>query len=82
MPKIVRENVKIPLTVIPEPEPNTRAVLVIQGDLPAFRGEGNVDFICGNKECGQILVESVGRGIWMKNLVIRCPKCKSFNEIP
>jgi len=73
-------NVQIGLSVIPEPKPNTRTVLIPKGDFPVLRGEGNLDLICG--KCGQILVESAGRGIWLKNFVIQCPKCKSFNEIP
>jgi len=71
---------QIALTVIPEPAPNTRSLLVPQGKFPVIRGEGDMDLVCG--KCGQVLVESVGKGVWLKNLVIRCPNCKSYNEVP
>jgi hypothetical protein len=74
------EHLKVPLKIIPEPEPNTRTVFLLQGLFPAFKGEGDIDKVCGN--CGLILLEGVGRGIEIRNLVIRCPKCKSYNELP
>ena len=74
------EHVKTPLKTIPEPEPNTRSVFVLHGLFPAFRGQGNLDLVCGN--CGQILVEGAGSGLTISNIVIRCPKCGAFNEIP
>lgn len=74
------EHVKKPLKIIPEPEPNTRRVFMLQGLFPAFRGQGNVDLVCG--KCGQILVEGAGSGLTISDVVIRCPKCRAFNEIP
>jgi len=74
------KDVKMPLRVIPAPPPKTRSVLVQQGKIPALRGEGNLDLTCG--KCAQVLVEDAGKGILLKNLVIRCPNCKSYNEIP
>jgi len=74
------EHIKIPLKIIPEPEPETRTVLILKGLSPAFRGQGNVDLTCGN--CGQVLVEGAGSGFTISNVVIKCPKCGYFNEIP
>lgn len=76
--------IKLPLKVIPEPEPNTRSVLT-RTNLDPFlvvkgEGAGNTDLVCGR--CSQILVVGLGTGLVISNIVIKCPKCESFNEIP
>ena len=46
---------------------------------PLFEGKGNINGNCG--KCGTPLVKN----IWnysISNIVIECPKCKSFDEIP
>jgi len=74
------EHLRVPLKIIPEPEPDTRSVLIPKGLFPVFRGQKNIDKVCGN--CGFLLLEGVGTGIEIRNIVIRCPKCKSYNELP
>lgn len=73
------EHAKIPFSVIPEPEQNTRTVFVLKGPFPVFKGKGDVDRLCG--KCGQVLVEGGSQGFEYGNLVIKCQKCGSFNEI-
>lgn len=69
---------KFSLDVIPEPEKNTRAILVINQKTPIFKGNGNDDYCCGS--CGFVLCESVFR-TQIKNLVLKCPECMAYNEI-
>lgn len=71
---------KIPLKVIPVPIAGTRTVFVIQGLFPAFKGEGETDLVCGH--CGHVLVEGIGSDVVIKNIVVKCPKCENYNEIP
>lgn len=68
---------KIPLKTIPEPKPNTRTVFIAKVS-PIIKGVGDIDLVCG--ECGEILVEGIGHG-QIKNIVIRCPKCNTYNDI-
>lgn len=70
----------IKLSVIPEPAEGTRTVFVIQGQFPAFSGKGETDLVCGH--CGQVLVEGIGADAVIKNVVVKCPKCGDYNEIP
>jgi phage FluMu protein Com len=74
-----RQHKKEILKVIPEPEPNTRAVLAPAPRVsPAIKGTGNIDLLCG--KCREILVEGIVEG-QIQNIVIRCPKCESYNEV-
>jgi len=66
--------------IIPEPRKDTRAVLMgekLTG--PFIKGNGPTTYICG--VCRNILVENVFHG-QIRNIVFKCPKCQSFNEIP
>ena len=67
--------------VIPEPEPNTRAVFVFAGPpgVPFMVGDppGNVVMDCGS--CGNVLTDGVGVE-QLQGIVIKCPKCGSFND--
>jgi phage FluMu protein Com len=70
---------KISLPVIPEPKPNTRAVLVpAPGVIPVIKGAGDLDLLCG--KCKTTLIEGIYEG-QIQNIVIRCPNCKSHNDI-
>ncbi|HTO92266.1 MAG TPA: hypothetical protein VMJ70_14140 [Candidatus Sulfotelmatobacter sp.] len=42
-------------------------------------GAGPVSYACGN--CGRILLESLFDG-QVRNIVIQCTRCGSFNETP
>jgi len=69
---------RIRMMVIPEPEPNTRSVLVYTGEgTVVMRGPGNVIMECGN--CQVPLTEGVGVA-QVQSLVLRCPNCGEFNE--
>lgn len=70
---------QIQLHVIPEPEPNTRSVLLYTGPgTVGVTGDGNVTMICGN--CGSPLLENV-KVAQFQGLVFRCNKCEAFNEV-
>ncbi len=68
----------IQLMVIPEPEPNTRSVIVYTGEgTVVMKGPGNAIMECGN--CGVPLIEGVPVAN-IRNIVFRCPSCGAFNE--
>ena len=69
---------EIKLNIIPKPREGTRTVIESKVS-PAFKGEGDVDYICRN--CGAILAEKVYRG-QIRNIVVHCPKCGQYNEFP
>jgi len=69
---------RIKLNVIPKPSEGTRTVIESKVS-PAFKGEGDSDYICGN--CGAVLAEKIRRG-QIKNIVIHCPKCGQYSEFP
>lgn len=69
---------RLRMMVIPEPEPNTRSVLIFTGEgTVVMKGSGNVIMECGN--CGVPLIDGVAVGN-IQNLVFRCPNCGEFNE--
>jgi DNA-directed RNA polymerase subunit RPC12/RpoP len=72
----------IKLKVIPEPAPKSRVI------IEAFRGEDEggksskakrVNYVCGN--CNAIVAENVIEGS-MKEQVVKCNRCNSYNEFP
>ena len=69
---------EIKLSIIPKPREGSRTVIESKV-IPAFRGEGDVDYLCG--KCGATLAEKVRRG-QIKNIVVHCPKCRQYNEFP
>ena len=70
---------RITLRIIEEPDRGSRNVLMLRkGPLPALRGPGNLTYMCGNPECGVVLVE----GVFLSDVVIGCPECGLFNEGP
>jgi hypothetical protein len=71
---------KVKLRIIPAPAEGTRTVFELQGRIPAFKGKGETDLVCGN--CGQVLVEGIGADVVIKNIVIKCPNCGNYNDIP
>jgi len=76
----VMSRAKVQLKIIPAPPEDTRTVFALQGKFPAFKGQGNTDLVCGH--CGQVLVEGIGADAIIKNIVIKCPNCGNYNEIP
>ena len=69
------------LRVIPEPAEGTRAVFVAQEGFkgPFIMGVGALDCLCGS--CGAVLLKKIEEG-QIKNLVLKCPMCGAYNEIP
>jgi hypothetical protein len=68
------------LTLIPEPKPGTRSVLVQPpgaAPFPFIIGVGNLDLLCG--QCGAVLLKSVVEG-QVSNVVFKCPTCGNFSE--
>ena len=72
---------KVVLRIIPKPKSRTRAVLEpkIGEVLPVIKGAGNMDLLCGN--CKAILVEGISQG-QIRNIVIHCPICRFYNNVP
>jgi phage FluMu protein Com len=67
------------LKIIEEPKPNSRAIFISGNKITFFTGEGNINHLCRN--CNYVLNERV----WtrsLSNIVIKCPVCDSFNEVP
>ena len=67
--------------VIPEPEALTRSVIHGTSNQipPFFTGTGNLDYSCGR--CGALLAQRVW-SLSMSDIVLHCPSCKSFNDLP
>lgn len=65
------------LKVIPEPAPNTRAVLQPSFEGPAMSGPEPVNLLCGG--CNRPLTEGVSRTT-LRNVVIKCFSCGAFND--
>ena len=69
----------------PKPERNTKTVIgggENYGERPLFVGQGPGfrRYSCGN--CKLILVDNVGENIGLVNIVLKCPGCQSYNELP
>jgi hypothetical protein len=61
------------------PPQRVTQTIIIGEVLPALRGEGDVDYLCGY--CGAVIVEAVGRG-QLQQLAFKCPRCVRFSEPP
>jgi predicted RNA-binding Zn-ribbon protein involved in translation (DUF1610 family) len=68
------------LNVIPEPDPDTRAVFekIGAGSVVLHSHETSVAHCCGN--CGSHLAEGIDISRF-SNIVIKCNHCGSFNEL-
>jgi hypothetical protein len=66
------------MTRFAPPQRVTQAIIICQV-LPALRGEGDVDYLCGF--CGAVIVEAVGRG-QLQQLAFKCPSCVRYSEPP
>ena len=69
------------LKVISKPNPDSVTLLLPKkGEtLPLIKFNGDLDLLCGN--CKEILVEGIIEEDQIKNVVIRCPTCRSYNEV-
>lgn len=70
----------IPLTVIPEPEPETRVIFQHAGPNPIVAGTdpSAPDLCCG--DCGAPLVTGIAKMVFF-NIVFLCQACGAFNEL-
>jgi hypothetical protein len=66
------------MTRFAPPQRITRTIIASEV-LPALRGGGEVDFLCGF--CGAVIVEGVDRGQLLR-LGFKCPMCTRFSELP
>ncbi|HEY1199088.1 MAG TPA: hypothetical protein VGG32_10275 [Thermoplasmata archaeon] len=70
---------KIEVATTP-PEVQGRAVLMPEYTVvPVFKGKGDRHYTCA--ECGITLIQGLGPNQHIVNVVIRCPKCKAFNDV-
>ena len=71
----------VKLKVIPKPKPQRRAVLEpkVGEVLPVIKGYGILNLLCGN--CGAVLVKGINEG-QIRNMVIHCPICRYYNDVP
>lgn len=74
---------KIQMEVIPQPEPNTAAILVLstpnmvsKTPYAVIRGSSDTDYLCGG--CRTTVAAGVDRG-QIINLVFKCLSCGSYN---
>ena len=70
--------IRIELKIIPKPKPKTRTIFISKV-LPVIKGPGKIVLVCGN--CKAILADGIQKG-QVRNIVIQCPICKFYNEIP
>jgi len=71
--------------VIPKPERNTKTIIgggENYGKRPIFVGHdtGSRRYSCGN--CNLVLIDNVGENVRLVNIVLECPDCRSYNELP
>jgi hypothetical protein len=76
---------EIKCKIVPKPERNTKTVIgggENYGKRPLFVGHGNGlrRYSCGN--CNLVLIDNVGENIRLVNIVLKCPDCQSYNELP
>jgi hypothetical protein len=71
--------------IVPKPERNTKTIIgggENYGERPLFVGQGTGfrRYSCGHSKL--ILVDNVGENIGLVNIVLKCPGCQSYNELP
>ena len=77
-PPAVGSRMAMRMTRFAPPQRVSQAIIICQV-LPALRGEGDVDYLCGF--CGAVIVEAVGRG-QLQQLAFKCPTCVRYSEPP
>lgn len=68
----------IRMTVIPEPKPNTRIVMVLDFKGPMMKGTGSLNYVCG--VCGDVMLEGIAPK-QVQNIVIKCFGCGVYNSV-
>ncbi len=80
--EIVDDHTRVIRThIIQEPKDKTRVVLCSKekDNFPLIIGKGNIDFHCGH--CDNRLLKQCWKD-FLFNIVIKCPKCDSYNDFP
>ena len=70
------------LKVVDKPAKGTRTVFIAEYSDPDFvfmSGKGSLSYACGH--CGKLLVNKIFLND-LNDVVLRCPKCERYNEIP
>lgn len=71
------------LKIIPEFLTVRRSILRADQDSTSpvvIKGSGGgIDLVCG--KCGEVLAENIQQG-QLRNLVLFCIKCQSYNDVP
>lgn len=68
---------QIKMKIIKQTEVGNRPILRPGPELDALvKGEGNIDYICGN--CGKVLYEKINKG-QVTEIVVKCPVCGELN---
>ncbi len=75
-PPAVGSRTAVRMTRFAPPQRVTQAIIICEV-LPALRGEGDVDYLCGF--CGAVIVEAVGHG-QLQQLAFKCPTCVRYSE--
>lgn len=75
-PPAAGSRMAVRMTRFAPPQRVTQAIIICQV-LPALRGEGDVDYLCGF--CGAVIVEAVGHG-QLQQLAFKCPTCVRYSE--
>ena len=76
---------EIKLNVIPNLESNTKTILeggIELGNGSYFQGQGgenSTNYVCGN--CNHVLGERLEENTQIRNIVVKCLKCQSYNEL-
>ena len=73
------EETKYHMKVIPEPANGSRSVLLSDSPGPIIEGAGPRTYQCGT--CGKTLIKRI-RTMQVVDVVFKCGKCGSFNDIP
>lgn len=64
------------LEVIPKPDPKVGVMSLFPPDS-IIKGDGDVNLLCGN--CEAVLVRGAGNSV--RNMVLQCGACGSFNGV-
>lgn len=67
------------LGIIDKSKVKNKVIFSTQDVNPLIKGMELENYNCGN--CGFLLAENVIPNS-IKNIIIECPKCKSYNDIP
>ncbi len=76
---------EISCKIVAKPEINTKTIIgggENYGERPLFVGQGTGvrRYSCG--KCKLVLIDNFGDNVRLVNIVLKCPGCQSYNELP